>query len=149
MSVGLMFHYFDSKEKLYEEIIRLGLDATKSVMKLDRSNPIEFFTDVTNTILTSVKLFPFSAKMFVLMVQAMLNEAVSPEIKNLLSQLDDVQQSVEIIQRGQADGTIKQGDPFALSVAYWSSITGIMQQLAIVPSVPAPKAEWIVDILRA
>lgn len=148
MSVGLLFHYFESKEKLYEEIIKLGLEATKSVMTLDKSEPIEFFTEVADFILNSVKMFPFSAKMFVLMMQAVTNEAVSPEIKNILSQLDDIEQSVEIIVRGQQNGTIKQGDPFALSVAYWCAITGIMQQLAVAPDIPVPKAEWIVDILR-
>jgi AcrR family transcriptional regulator len=28
MSTGLMFHYFESKEKLYEELIRMGVEAT-------------------------------------------------------------------------------------------------------------------------
>lgn len=28
MSRGLMFHYFESKEKLYEELIRMGLEGT-------------------------------------------------------------------------------------------------------------------------
>lgn len=149
MSVGLLFHYFDSKEKLYEEIIKLGLDATKSVMSFDQSNPIEFFTDVADVILTSVKMFPFSAKMFLLMTQATSNDVVSEDIHKLLTQIDDVEKSVEIIEKGQKDGTIRQGDPLALSVAYWCSITGIMQQLAIFPQTPIPKAEWIVDILRA
>ena len=149
MSTGLLFHYFESKEKLYEEIIKFGVEATKSVMTLDQSNPIEFFTEAADFILNSVKILPFSAKMFVLMTQATVNDAVSPEIKNILSQLDDVERSVDIIKRGQENGTIKQGDPFALSVSYWCAITGIMQQIAIAPNLPVPKAEWIVDILRS
>lgn len=149
MSVGLLFHYFESKEKLYEEIVRVGLEATKSVMTRDKSDPIIFFTEVAEFILNSVKMFPLSAKMFVLMVQAMTNDVVSDEVHSLLLQLDDVEQSVEIIKRGQENGEIKQGDPLALSIAYWNSITGIMQQIAIVPDIPIPKAEWIVDILRA
>lgn len=87
MSTGLLFHYFESKEKLYEEIVKMGLEATKSVMTLDQSNPIEFFTDVADLILSSIKMFPFSAKMFVLMTQAAANDAVSPEIKNFCHSL--------------------------------------------------------------
>ena len=30
MSVGLMFHYFESKEKLFEEIVRYGTNATNT-----------------------------------------------------------------------------------------------------------------------
>ncbi len=149
MSVGLLFHYFDSKEKLYEEIVKLGLEATKSVMTIDKSEPIEFFTEVAEFILNSVKMFPLSAKMFVLMIQAMTSDVVSPEVHSLLLQIDDVEQSVEIIRRGQKTGEIKQGDPLALSIDYWNSITGIMQQIAIVPNIPIPNPEWIVDILRA
>lgn len=149
MSTGLLFHYFESKEKLYEEILKIGIDGTKSVMTLDQSNPIEFFTDCVDIIFNSVKMFPFSAKMFLLVNRAFTNKPVSDTIKELLSQIDNIEKSVEIIKKGQSDGTIKQGNPYALSTAYWSAICGIMEYSALYSDIPMPKGEWIVDILKA
>ena len=32
MSVGLLFHYFSSKENLYEELIKIGMSGPESMM---------------------------------------------------------------------------------------------------------------------
>ena len=149
MSIGLLFHYFDSKQGLYEALIRRGLSSTKLVMQLDRSDPIAFFERVATLILQSVSTDPVSAKMFVLMGQAMYDEAASPAVKELLRQVDNVEACVALIERGQRMGSIRQGIPLALSLAYWNAIQGIAQALALRPSDPCPQAEWIVDILRA
>ena len=110
MSVGLLFHYFDSKEKLYEE--------------------------------------PFVAKMFVLMGQAFYNEAAPQGVKDLLQGLDIYTPTSMLMKKGQANGTIREGDPYALGIAYWCAIQGIAEQLAMYPDSPCPESDWIVDMIR-
>ncbi len=148
MSVGLLFHYFESKEKLYEELIKIGISGPMSVMKLTDMEPLVFFKVVADQILESVIEQPFVAKMFVLMSQAYYNDAAPQSIKDLLVSFDIYQPTMLLIEKGQADHTIREGDAYALAIAYWCAIQGIAEQLALNPAAHCPKSEWIVDMLR-
>ncbi len=148
MSVGLLFHYFESKEKLYEELISIGIDGPRDMMKLEHTEPLEFFQNVAKYILYNLKEETFTAKMFVFMWQVYFTESVSEEIKRKLKDFDIYQPTAELIKKGQEKGTIREGDPNALAIAFWGSIQGIALQLALIPELPCPDSEWIVDILR-
>ena len=147
MSVGLLFHYFKSKEKLYEELIQIGLSGTKQVMELDTSSPIEFFEQAVSQIFHYMK-DPFVTKMFVLMAQATMNDAAPPAVKELVTQVNSIQASVPLIEAGQKLGVIREGNPYALSIAFWCSIQGIAEEMALNPDAPFPEPGWIVDIIR-
>lgn len=147
MSVGLLFHYFDSKEKLYEELIRIGLEGTKSIMKLEYNTPLEFFRVSINSIFNSMHNM-FVTKMFVLMAQATMNDAAPLVVKELVAKLDTIEMTVPLIIEGQRLGEIKPGNPLALSIAFWCSIQGIAEELAFNPNTPYPDPEWIIDIIR-
>ena len=43
MSAGLMFHYFESKEKLLEEIVRYGAKCTDYPKEMNFENPLDYF----------------------------------------------------------------------------------------------------------
>ncbi|MEG0323446.1 MAG: helix-turn-helix domain-containing protein, partial [Raoultibacter sp.] len=47
MSTGLLFHYFESKEKLYEELIELGISGPEGVFDYSFDSPIAFFETTT------------------------------------------------------------------------------------------------------
>lgn len=148
MSVGLLFHYFASKEALYEELIRIGLSGPQKVMELPEDDPLRFFESVADTIFGFLRSQPFVAKMFVLMSQAMLNEAAPQGVKDMLRGFDVYTPTVRRIRQGQENGTIREGDPGALAVAYWCAIQGIAEELAAIPEMPCPESRWIIDIIR-
>lgn len=148
MSVGLLFHYFASKEALYEELIRIGLSGPQKVMGLPEDDPLRFFESVVDTIFGFLRSQPFVAKMFVLMSQAMLNEAAPQGVKDMLSGFDIYTPTVRRIRQGQENGTIREGDPRALAIAYWCAIQGIAEELAAKPEMPCPESGWIIDIIR-
>ena len=52
------------------------------------------------------------------------------------------------MKKGQQQGSIREGDPMALSVAFWTAIQGVAMATALQPGVPVPQADWIVDIIR-
>jgi len=147
MSVGLLFHYFTSKENLYEELVRIGLSGTQNVMNCDTSNPLTFFEQAASTIFEGMKADPFVTKMFVLMGQATLN-AAPRAVKDLVTQVNNITLCVPLIEAGQKLGVIKEGHPLSLSTAFWCSIQGIAEALAVHPDTPCPEADWIVDIIR-
>lgn len=70
MSDGLLFHYFATKESLYEELIRIGTESSQAWMETDERSPLNFFTDVTNQILDMIRVNPQGAEFFVLIAQA-------------------------------------------------------------------------------
>jgi len=148
MSTGLLFHYFESKEKLYETLIRLGVAGPQSVMPSQTAEPIVYFERVAAGILHAIRSDSFTAKMFVLMNHAMCSEATSSDIQELLMQTDTITPSIPLIEAGQNNKTIREGNPHALAIAYWSAIQGIAESVALKPEAACPEAEWIVDILR-
>jgi len=148
MSVGLLFHYFESKEKLYEELVRIGLSGTQMAMDYNKDNPLLFFEKTASGIFKYIKENPTIARMFVLMGQANHNEAAPQIIKDLMSQVNNITLSVPLIEAGQKIGSIKEGNPLSLSTAFWCSIQGIAEELAMHTDTPCPDSDWIVDILR-
>ena len=148
MSMGLFFNYFQSKEKVYEELVGMGLAGTQRFKGLEEENPLAFFETAANTVFTMLKESQISAKMFVLMAQAQHNEYAPQVVKDMLVKVDNIEMVVPLIKAGQKNGTIRQGNPEALSTAFWCSLQGIAEQLALHPNTPPPEANWIVDILR-
>lgn len=148
MSVGLLFHYFESKEKLYENLIRYGVSGPMSTMAPTDKEPLKFFEDTAKQIFHYIHEQPFIAKMFVLMNQAFFNEAAPKGVKDLLQGFDIYTPTSLLMKKGQINGTIRDGDPYALGIAYWCAIQGIAEQLAMNPELPCPESDWIVDMVR-
>lgn len=148
MSVGLLFHYFESKEKLYESLIQHGISGPMSTVRPTDDEPLQFFEDTAEKVIRSINEQPFVAKMFVLMNQAFYNDAAPQSVKDLLRGFDIFTPTALLVKKGQANGTIREGDPNALAVAYWCAIQGIAEQIAVHPDFPCPKSTWIVDMIR-
>lgn len=148
MSTGLMFHYFESKEALYEELIRVGLEGTSYPGEQKCEHAIDFFVNFTEELFKFMKKQPVVAKMFVLMADAQRSEATPEHIREIALKVNTIEQFVPIIQWGQQEGTIKEGEPLVISNAFWCCIQGIAERYATNPEIELPKAEWIVDIVR-
>ena len=149
MSTGLLFHYFASKEELYLELLALGIEGPMSSVQPTTLEPLAFFEATADRILNYIQAEPFVAKMFVLMHQAYYSDDVPASVKERLVGFDVYTPTARFIQQGQTNGTIRAGDPVALSIAFWSAIQGVAETLAMDANLPCPKGEWITDILRA
>ena len=149
MSLGLLFHYFPSKEELYCSLIEYGISGPMSLMATEASEPIAFFNMAAEQVLAYIRQDSFTAKMFLLMNQAMLHEDIPQKAKEQLKAFDIYTPTSALIVRGQQNGTIRPGDPLALAAAFWAAISGIAELCASYPGIPAPQSEWIVDLIRA
>ncbi|MBQ8967449.1 TetR/AcrR family transcriptional regulator [Ruminococcus sp.] len=147
ISVGLLFHYYESKEALYKALVTMGVEATKRPESIEYNDPTEYFTRFAQGLFKAAEEQPWVFQMFVLMSQAR-RQGIPEDIRQLALSVDQVKFSAEIIKKGQQAGSIKEGDPTALSFAYWCSIQGVMEQHIISPEMPLPEAEWITDILK-
>lgn len=152
MSVGLMFHYFESKEQLYGELVKMGAEGTNTPQEMNFENPLDFFKGFLDALFTYAKEQPWVFRMFVLMSQARRSEGIPQHIRDIALSVNQVEQSAEIIKAGQQYGYFREGDPYALSFTFWSSVQGIMEQLAVSPETlengQLPETDWIIDIIR-
>lgn len=151
ISIGLFFNYFSSKENVYEELVKIGISGPQSLMQFDVNqvdHPIELFSFITDAVFDYVRSDSFVAKMFILMGQTMKNESVPESVKAIASKFDAYTPLIPVIEKGQRQGEIKQGNSLALIITYWSAIQGIAETIAIRPELPIPEPDWIVDILR-
>lgn len=150
MSVGLLFHYFESKERLYIELIKLGVAGPKQMLsEIEEVDPLVFFETCASQTLSYAKESMFTAKMFILMSDAFYNEGIPEEAKEIASSINFYIETAPIILRGQQEGTIRKGDPLSLSTTFWSTLQGVIQIYALNNELQLPKPEWIVDIVRA
>lgn len=147
MSVGLLFHYYPSKEKLYEELVRIGIAGVESVWKIDTSDVPAFFLKCVTYIFAEIKKNDFVAKMFVFMAQAERTEALPESAMELMKKVSAVSSSVPLIERAQAEGIFRAGNPIALSLAFWCCIQGIAEEIAIHPELACPEPEWVLGLL--
>ena len=149
MSVGLLFHYFESKERLYIELIKLGVEGPKYMMsQINEVDPLVFFETCAKQTLSYAKQSMFTAKMFILMSNAFYNEGIPEEAKQIASSIDFYKETLPVIIKGQQDGTIRQGDPLSLATTFWTALQGIIQVYALNEDIQLPKSEWIIDIIR-
>lgn len=149
MSVGLLFHYFESKERLYIELIKLGVAGPKQVLSgIDDINPLDFFETCAEQTLSYARSSMFTAKMFILMSNAFYNEGIPEEAKAIASSINFYKETMPVITKGQQNGTIRKGDPLSLATAFWTALQGVIQVYALNRDIELPQAEWIVDIIR-
>ena len=147
ISVGLLFHYYESKEALYKSLVEMGLEAAKRPEKIEFSTPLEYFTKTIEGLFGAAKEQPWVFQMFVLMSQAR-RPGIPDDIRQLALSVDQVGFSAEIIKQGQVQGDIREGDARSLAFAFWCSVQGIMEQHLITPEYPLPETEWITAILK-
>lgn len=148
ISEGLLFHYFGSKEKLYLALIDIALAGRNNSLKISTTMAIEYFEKLAEYIIENCSQNSLYAKLFVLMKYAENDLSLSNEIRTKIKGKQELDQSVLIIKNGQIQGTIKSGDPLALALAFWSSIHGVVENIALHPELPIPKSSWLVSILK-
>lgn len=148
MSVGLLFHYFESKNDLVFELVNLGLTNSKIETKEYSGKAISYFEDIANTILTNLKEDSNVAKMFVFMLQVSNSPILTEKLKHSIK-WDNINSTKKIIIDGQLDGSIREGDSTALAIAFWSAIQGICQVVLIDDKMICPEPSWVVDIIRS
>lgn len=162
MSTGLMFHYFESKEVLYTELVRMGAQATTSFGRtgdagaggqeaaagdMNSIRPDIYFTKFLEGLFAYSKVQPWVFNMFVLMGQAR-RSGMPEEARKLALSVSAIDSSAKLIELGQKMGVFREGDAKLLSTCFWATVQGIMEEMAVNKDLQAPDPEWIVAILK-
>ena len=149
MSTGLMFHYFESKEELLLELVRMGAESTKA---LDAGTagqipPDLFLTKFLEQLFSYAKEQPWVFNMFVFMGQVR-RVGMPEEARKLAMSMDTVGFTSELIKKGQKQGIFHKGDATTMSKCFWASVQGIMEEKAQDPDMKMPDPKWLMGILK-
>ncbi|MBQ7989898.1 MAG: TetR/AcrR family transcriptional regulator [Oscillospiraceae bacterium] len=147
ISVGLLFHYYESKEALYKSLVAMGAEFSKRPEMIEFDDPLDYFAKTIDGLFGAAAEQPWVFQMFVLMSQAR-RPGIPEEIRQLAFSVDQVSYSAGIIRQGQEQGVIREGNADALAYTFWCSVQGIMEQHIITPDMPLPPTEWVTAILK-
>ncbi len=146
MSTGLMFHYFESKEELLFELVKMGAEGSRSFSMTEDVPPEIFLKEFLKKLFSFAKDQPWVFNMFVLMGQARRG-GLSEEAKKIADSIDSIGSTAKMIKKGQDSGIFRDGDANLMSRCFWASVQGIMEEMALNKEMKAPDPEWIVAML--
>jgi AcrR family transcriptional regulator len=148
-SVGLVFHYFPTKQAILEELARFAHVGTSSARDLLATPfpPLKIFEQIVEMSLHYLEE-PTASSLFLLVNQINTLESIPEHIKQIVNSSDVVRASIPIILKGQQMGEIKKGDPLSLSLAFWGALQGIAEVRLWFPDAPVPDSRCIVDIVK-
>ena len=150
MSTGLMFHYFESKEELLLELVKMGAESTKS-LAAGAEMPVPpdiFLTKFLEQLFSYAKEQPWVFNMFVLMSQARRN-GMPEEAQQVALAVDSISTTAKMIEAGQKAGVFRKGDATLLSRCFWASVQGIMEEMSMDKTMTPPDPAWILGMLKA
>lgn len=150
ISSGLMFHYFDSKEALYLALLKKALSGVNIAEQFGEMpmSPLQVFKKIAAFTLESFAAHPSSVKMFALVKQAMVGDFLNDEMKGVLGSMNLIENMVPLIEAGQKQGEIREGNALSLALCFFSGLQGVAEMLACYPDLPMPNANWIVACLK-
>lgn len=129
ISYGLMYHYFQSKDEIYTELVRGAVDSSREVLKqvqATESKPIDKMRTLIERIFASVGGHESAGYYFVLMMGAMTSGSYpSLAMEHPRGQDRPYEMLVHIIEDGQRAGQIAQGSPGELATTFFSAILGL------------------------
>ncbi len=149
LSVGLMFHYFPTKQALLQEHAR-RIDAAVAAVarRLEPgARPLDAFAAVAETVLASLD-DPRARDVFLLASQILSLDSIPRSVKRLIRATRSIDASVPLVRSGQLRGEIRDGDPRALAIAFWGALQGIAGILVWFPRGPVPTAADVLGLLR-
>ena len=129
ISVGLLYHYYKSKEELFTDLAETAIEAaaesTQTIFNSDRS-PDEKFKIFSKVVIDEIARANWMSQLYLLMIHYLL-------VVNILEKASEIQEKAfaplesvkRTIREGQALGKIKPGNPDEMAVTYFAAIQGL------------------------
>lgn len=129
VSHGLIYHYFQSKEEIFVELIRRATSDSNRVFKYMEElphEPIEKIEKTLNIILDVIDHDEESSFYFLIMIQASISDS-TPEgaWEHIRQSPIDTDAIMRVIKDGQEKGQISEGDPWEYTILLLSTIEGL------------------------
>ncbi len=136
MSQGLMYHYFDSKETIFIELIRSAfarLNSACYILEEMALPPAEKIKLAIGGLLQGINDNADHARYHLLIAQATASDAIPAAAKAIIQSENQIPYEViaRIMAAGQVEGSIRQHDSAELALIFWSTIKGLAIHRAV------------------
>lgn len=151
ISIGLLYRHYKTKEALFYELVEFALAGLKEIsgrLQSDES-PKVIVERIADEIHEEVANNEDFTNLLVLLTQAMLAGKEDSRLASLLDQDFTMLQSMaDLIRRGQELGEFRSGDPFEMSIFFFSAIQGItISKAAFQPVFRLPAKSLLTEFL--
>ena len=136
MSQGLLYHYFESKEAIFTEIVReafVKMNAAARALEELALPSREKIRMALDQLLRSIEESEDFANTVLLNAQAGISDTAPEEAQAIIQAESDVPYAViaRIMRDGQRDGSIKPHDAEELAMIFWTTIKGLALHKAV------------------
>ena len=153
VSVGLMYHYYKSKEDLFNELVEVTVtsasESIKALFQQEPLSPAEKIKIFSEEVLTDIKRGDSISQYYMLMVLAALAEDIPEKAAKISEEgFAPFDYLAKAILEGQRLGEIKPGDPYEIAMTYFALIQGLaIYKLTLGDRFIAPKVELLTGLL--
>lgn len=152
MSHGLVYHYFNSKEEIFYELLKRAMQiSSESLLAMARMpiTPLEKVRQTANYILKGIEDFEESAYYFLIVAHASVMEGAGKEGEELLKVSNiSLKYMTRILKEGQEAGEIREGDPFGLAMVFFAAIQGLAIYKLAMEGFLMPDPEILVGMVK-
>lgn len=127
---GLLYHYFAAKEDIFVELVRRAFERLNAAARALEALPLpprEKLGRALAALLQSTERSEDFARTVLLLAQATASEAIPPKARAIIRRDNRLAYEViaRILRAGQADGSVRDGDPDELALVFWTMIKGL------------------------
>lgn len=127
---GLLYHYYPSKDAIFEDLIDDALNKINEASFLVRDMKCSARDKVLfslRKIMETIEVSQAFSDTCRLLAQATNTTVISGNMQQLIEKKRDIPYQViaEVMETGQREGSIISGDPKMLAVLFWTSINGL------------------------
>jgi len=151
VSHGLVYHYFDSKEEIFFELLKRAIDTSSETLLMVDGMPISPLEKVRQTaqyILRGIGEFEESAYYFLIVIHASVMEGPKHYQDKYLEASTALTTMADILAEGQKTGEIRPGDTLQMSTVFFSAIQGLAMYKLAMADFEVPDPEILVNIVR-
>jgi AcrR family transcriptional regulator len=128
ISIGLLYRHFKTKESLYYSLVEFVISALQEItirLKSDGS-PKAIVQSILDEIYPDLQNSEDFTDIMALFIQAVLRVEEEQKIEKFLEQdIIMIQAMADLIAKGQKLGEFRAGDPYEMSIYFFSLIQGI------------------------
>lgn len=130
MALGLIYHYYSSKEAVYQDLVLDALNKMNQgadALLASEGSATEKLKYTVSKILKDILESDDFVQTCKLIAGSDFSTGMSEDIRDLIAKKRERPYEVVAIlmEKGQQEGTVLQGDPYLLSVLFWTSLNGL------------------------
>jgi AcrR family transcriptional regulator len=156
ISLGLLYHYFASKEALFAELVNMAIKGSADALMSSgqsETNASDQIRQISKMICRTLQRDDKTAYYFLLLLQAGLaGDSLSVLGRPVIETTVFAEPFIHLenlIRAGQAQGTVKAGDPRQLAQLYWAAFQGLCLYKITMRRFAPPEAAMLDSMLLA